>query len=471
MKILLINAPSSYKVLLISSLAYLSAVLEKEGYKDIKIVDPYGKTDEDIREIIKKEKPDIVGASCMSNDRETVVNFVKIAKKVNKTILTVLGGVHPTIMYKQMMEHYPWIDTIVVGEGEITFLELVKAVENKSSFRKVNGLVYREGKKIVINPPRELIKNLDEVPFPAWHFFDIPKKQKDFTILTSRGCPNSCQFCSVSQFWGATWRPRSPKNVVDEVEMLVKDYGARYFNFDDANFTVDVNRVIGICKEIVKRKLKIRWAVQGHVNTMNEEMLKWMKKAGCVRLSFGVESGSPKVLKTISKVITPERAIKAYKMVHKYGIKAAGTFMVGNPGDNEETINETIRLMDKIDIVGPDTISTSLTTVYPGTALYQLSKQKGLLTDDYWLSDKTAPIYTAEHSLEELDAYQAKIQMFFLKKMGLRNYMRFFFDWLFPKGYDNKRSKPRIKRLVQIVNGVVKHNIAKLFIGVENENN
>ena len=437
MKILLLNPPMLYgaynesgRLYLDKSypplgLGYIAAILEKQGY-NIKAIDLIDSKFEESEEILRKEKPQIVGISCNLTDyRWSSFKLAQIAKKIDPNVIVVMGGSHATHMYEQIMNNFP-VDIIVRFEGELTFLELMKALETSSDLRAVKGIVYREKKDIVKNEDRPPIADLDSLPFPALHFFDFDRyihypspvkvKGKNVSelrsrnIMASRGCPYRCQYCSIAAFWG-TCRFRSVINVVDEIEALYKKSGVTHLNFFDDAFTLDKERVIEICREIIRRKLKIFWECVTRVDFVSSEMLEWMKKAGCVSVSYGVESGSPTVLKAVNKKQTISQIFNAFKMTHAAGIKAYILLMIGNPNETEKSINETIEL---IRLVKPDKIRTTLTMIYPATELYEVCKKKGIIDDDYWLTDKAAPIYTAENDIKQLKKWENKIVFSYL---------------------------------------------------------
>ena len=251
-----------------------------------------------------------------------------------------MGGIHPTIMCEQVLEHW-LVDIIVLGEGEETIKELMICPEGKRALEDVHGIAYKHQGKTFKTPPRQLIHNMDNIPFPAY----------------------------------------------------------KYFDFADDIFTVNKNRVIDLCKEIIDRKLDIVWDCETRVNFIWEDMLEWMIKSGCYCISFGVESASETVLKAIKKKTTPEQIEHSIKLTKQMGMKTKMLLMVGNPGEDDRTVRDTTRM---IETVRPDFVSVSEAMVFPGTELYELAKQKGLVTDDYWLTDRPAPYFTIENNLEKL---------------------------------------------------------------------
>ncbi len=423
MRILLINPPMydqrKYgKPLILPygpplGIAYLASSLENHGFQ-IKAADMFDFSWDKARETLEREQADIIGITCLTEQRASPVELARLSKAVNTGCIVIMGGIHPTIMYEQVLENWP-VDFIILGEGEETIKELVICLKDKSDPEKVHGIAYKCADKVIKTPMRQLINDLDEIPFPAYKYFDFDKYTKYeilegqwngrllanlrfVPIISTRGCVGSCQFCSTPLFW-QKWRTRSAKNVVDEMEFLVKNFGCGFFNFADDIFTVNKSRVIDLCKEIINRKLDIIWDCETRVNFIWEDMLDWMIGSGCYCISFGVESASETVLKAIKKKTTPEQIARAFKLTKQAGMKTKMLLMVGNPGEDDNTVNDTVRM---IETVRPDFISVSEAMVFPGTELYDLAKQRNLVNDDYWLSDRPAPYFTVENNLEKL---------------------------------------------------------------------
>jgi len=403
-------------------LAYIAAMLEKEGY-DVNFFDLMESSFEDAERIIKKEKPQIVGISCnLSDYRWGAFRVAQIAKKINAKIKVVMGGCHATNLFEQILGNFP-VDIVVRFEGELTFLELVRSLEKDSGLKKVLGIAFKDGKAIIKNEDRTPVENLDNLPFPAHHFFDFNlytnypselsfkgkkvSEMKSINIITSRGCPHDCHYCSITAFWRRKFRVRGVKNVVDEMQMLYEKFGVEYFDFFDSVFSLNKERVIDLCKEILSRKLDVCWGCVTRVDLVSRDMLEWMAKAGCLRISYGVESGSPLVLKSVNKKQTRAQIVDAFKITHETGISAYILLMIGNPNETKHTIEETI---DIIKEVKPDKIRTNLTIIYPGTKLYELGKKTKLIDNDYWLSRNAAPVYTAENNIQQLKRWEDKIR-------------------------------------------------------------
>lgn len=364
-------------------LAYLAAVLEKESFP-VKIIDTpvLGYQTKEIIKEAKKFKPTIIGLSFTTREFPAALKLAPSLKKHFQECFIIIGGPHSTVTPKKTVRHQCF-DFAVLGEGEKTIIELVKALEKgKKNLKNIKGIAFKKGRKIIITPPRPFIKNLDALPFPARHLLSPLKKYrpafsyKNFpigTIITSRGCPFHCTFCARNVF-GNQVRFRSPKNVVDEIEILVKEYGAREIRVWDDTLNLDPQRVIEICKEILKRKLVFPWACQARVNFVNSRMLGWMKKAGCWQISYGIESGNQTILNKIKKGLTLKIARQAVNKTKRAGIEAKCYFMLGLPGETEETMQDTINFAKNLD---PDIATFCITLPFPGTEIYQEAIKTG----------------------------------------------------------------------------------------------
>ncbi len=403
--------------------AYIGGMLKAHGF-DVLNVDATQFSWEEIRELLRKEAPDIVGISAMTIGRKYAFETVKVVKECLPEAKVIMGGVHSSYRYEAILKLYP-VDVVVLGEGEVTTLELVKAWDKKQDLASVKGIAYKDKEgKVLVTPPRDFVKNIDELPFPNYEGYnwDIypdasigilnTEENKQYShlpyslMLTSRGCPLGCQFCSSTKFWGKKFRLRTPENVLDELEILYKEFGRRFINFADDSFSVNEQRVIEICKGIVKRKLDIKFKCSTRVDFVSDEMAMWLKKAGCLSVSLGVESGSQKILNTIHKRINIDDIVTTFKLLSSKGLNPGALIMVGNPGESDETIQDTINLLNRL---GAYNCSASIAMVFPGTDLFALSKEKGLLEDDYFEKYDDVPLYTAEQSMATLMKWQDKI--------------------------------------------------------------
>ena len=411
-KILLINPPLTGKV---SSgiftvktplgLAYIAAYLEEHKYKP-EILDciayykevkklgdgcyRIGLSEEKIISKIKKFNPDIIGISCSFTIYEKdSFELANLIKKINKKIIVVAGGAHTSANPFSVLKNKN-IDIVVLKEGEKTFLDIVKNIQNKRELQNIGGTAVRLKNKIKVNKSMEYIQNLDELPFPARHllpmkkYFEHPQNSianmrgPTTEIITSRGCPFNCIFCSIHTVWGKKWRARSAKNVVDELEHLQNKYGTKEFRFFDDNMTWDKKRIIEICDEIIKRKLNIKWDTPNGVslNTLDEEVLRKMKQSGYYKIVMCIESGCEETLRFIRKPLTLNSAKKIISICNKLGIWTWSTFVIGFPDETKEDIQKTIDFAKKS---GLNFSSFYVAQPYPGTDMYDVFKKKGLI--------------------------------------------------------------------------------------------
>ena len=387
-------------------LGYLAAVLEKNNYKvDVIDCQVLKLSFEDFRSEISKRQPDIVGVTSSTLTYQTGLKLVKIAKEACPNCITAVGGSHVTFWDDKALEECPEIDIVVRREGENTMLELVQRIEAGKSYSDVLGTTCRKDGKIIRNPDRPYIEDLDSLPFPARHLWPMERFRELEDILylaTSRGCVYWCEFCTTVRMHGRKYRMRSPKNVVDELEYLHKTYGISKFTFCDDAFTVDQPRTEALCNEILHRGLKIEWNCGTRVDMLTKDLLAKMKEAGCISVWFGVESGTQQVLDAMKKGITPELTLKVLGWVREVGLKPVPNVILGFPGETQESAWKTIKFVEK---VAPDDMGFyNVATPFPGTPMYDLVKEKGWLrVTDFDKYDTTKPIFeTPQLSMKEL---------------------------------------------------------------------
>lgn len=364
------------------SLLYVAAIAEKAGH-EVAVIDVAAKKlspDEVIRKI-KSYSPDMLGFTMTTYMFHQTLSWIREIKK--RTGLPVLvGGQHLNIYSKETMTHKE-IDFAVIGEAEITLPKFLHTLGIKESLKGIQGLIFRQKEKIIFNPPQNKFMNIDKIPFPARHLLDMSwyytflSRRKNFTPqITSRGCLFHCIFCDLKK---DNWRVRSPKNVVDEMEECYRKFGVREIYFYDSAFTTNRKRVFEICREIRKRELDISWSVQTRVDCVDEEMLKEMSKSGCIRLMYGIESADPEILKTLRKGIGIDRIRKVIGWTKKYGMEATGFFIIGSPGETQETARKTIQFACELPL---DWAQFNTMTPFPATELYQMMMED--TGEDYW---------------------------------------------------------------------------------------
>ncbi len=369
-------------------LAYLAAVLEESDYL-VTIIDApaQGLTFPQLRKELEKLDPDVVGISSTTPNFKEASKVSRLTKAVCPEATVVIGGPHVSFTPEETLRENPSIDVACIGEGECTLLELIKSLEENTDLSEVKGIAYRRNGVVKRNPPQPFIKNLDELPFPARHLLPMNRYRalgKNFvpgTVLTSRGCPFRCIFCSSSLLFGKKFRGRSPENVANELEDLQVEYKIDNIEFLDDLFTFNQKRAEAICQEILDRKLDVRWVCSSRVDTITKKLTMKLKEAGCALIYLGVEAGSQRVLNLIKKGIRIEQSIRALKWAKEVGIETVASFILGVPGETKEEMEQTIKFAKKLN---PDYAQFTIATPFPGTELYEKAIEQGLLSENDW---------------------------------------------------------------------------------------
>lgn len=389
MKLLLINASGKEIKMEPLGLEYLVSSLELSGIEVI-LVDATieGLSEEEFVSKLHKIDPDVIGISMTTMGLMQDLKGLSLAKKACPDAKIVVGGPHPSAAPIELMKSAKDIDFAVIGEGEITLVELVKTLENDKGLKNVNGIAFRENGNIKLTQPREQIKNLDSIPIPSRDFIDFRKvkasipfgRRNPFSIMmTSRGCPFKCIFCSKSVF-GNKYRYRSVENVVEEIEYLLS-LGIKEIRFYDDIFTLNQKRTMKLCEELIKGNFDLIWSCEGRVDTVSRDLLEKMKKAGCYHISYGVESGSQKILDIAKKGIKVSQARDAFKITKEVGLEASAFFMFGLPGETKKTLKETLSLMKNIKA---DFVSVSPVWIPPDTKLFKIAKEDKIIENINW---------------------------------------------------------------------------------------
>ena len=405
-------------------LGYLAAVLEKNQIK-VDVIDcqasalSYG----EFKSELGKRQPNIVGITSTTLTYKSGLQIARIVKEVCPNCLTIMGGPHVTFWDDKALEECPELDVVVRKEGEETLPEIVQRIEADKSFHDVIGITCRKDGKILRNPDRPYIEDLDSLPFPAHHLWPLESLRKYgnivYPLTTSRGCVYWCDFCTAVRMFGRRYRMRSPKNVVDELEYLHKTFGAKQFTFYDDAFTVDQHRAEEICAEIRNRGLKIKWDCETRVDMVTKELLRKMKDAGCIAVWFGVESGSQQVIDAMSKGISIEQTRRTIGWAKEVGLMTVTSAILGFPGETKETALETTKLVESM---SPDDVGYYIATPYPGTPMYDLVKEKGWLKIfDFDKYDTATPTFeTPTLSMEELrEIREEAFHRFYLRPMHI----------------------------------------------------
>jgi len=366
-------------------IGYLASVLEKEG-GEVRILDAllHRLSQKSIQKKVEKFNPDIVGMTAMTPAIPDVIKTAKLIKEVNKDIMVVIGGPHLSVFPKEPLS-LPYFDFGVYGDGEYTIQELIKELQCKKRFDAIKGLIWKKEGEVIINQPRPPIENIDAFPFPAYHLMSmnlygmIGMKKPMSTMIATRGCPFHCAYCFKDAVW-ERFRKRSPKNIVDEMEYLKSTYEVKEIAFYNDCWP-SKEFVRELCLEMIKRKVDIEWETPQRVDFVDPKLLGLMKRAGCTKLRFGVESGSPRILKLMNKGITLEKVLQAFKWSREVGIKTFAYFMVGYITETRADFEQTIRFSQEID---PDWAMYAITTPYPGTKLWNMAVEKLNFDPNYW---------------------------------------------------------------------------------------
>ncbi len=393
-------------------LMYLAAVQDKAGY-DVEIMDAFmantpprtladsvevGMPYDQIKQEIQRRKPDIVGiANPFSTQIEHAKKVADIAKEVDPQILTVVGGPHITVVPKDFLAEAKSVDVAVVGEGEYALLDIAKAKEGAKPLADVLGIAYRQDGEVRLNPPRPFLKNLDELPYPAYHLVDMEKylnpakieyrsfKPRALAMITSRGCPHRCCFCSVHLHMGTAFRAHSAGYVADHLQYVIDKFRVKNVFFEDDNLTYDMKRMEAICDQIAERKIRFSWETPNGIRAdrVNEALLKKMKQSGCRSVFFGVESGDQCVSDgIIHKDLNLEQVVEVAKTCKKIHLTGAGFYIIGFPGEKKENMKRTVDFALELKRKYDFGMHLLIATPSYGTKLYEECRKHGYLKGD-----------------------------------------------------------------------------------------
>lgn len=388
-------------------LAYLAASLE-QFHHNVTILDAatLGKTERiapnrwrlgvdetRLAELTRRSRPDLIGVSCPFTTRYGAFRrLIGELRKILPDIPLVAGGIHPTILPEDVLRNNP-IDCIVLGEGETTFNQLVEnyAATGRLSPESLDGVVWNDGGNPQIRPKTTYIENLDELPIPARHLLDIPgylgrsggrwssRRKTNLSILTSRSCPGRCSFCSIHAVFGPRWRARSPERVVEEVREVHEKYRPNLIAFEDDRLTVDRLRLIQICQGLANLPHPVQWFTPNgvHVADLDDELLRIMRDAGCRSLNLAIESGDQEILRSvIGKKASSEQARQVCEACHKLGVRTNGYFVVGMPGETEDSLERSLDFCLTLPLDG---LGVFVATPFPGTRMFDECTAKGYI--------------------------------------------------------------------------------------------
>ncbi|MBU1045215.1 MAG: B12-binding domain-containing radical SAM protein [Candidatus Omnitrophica bacterium] len=425
------------------NLAYLAAFLNANKFKTIIWDFEVEHFSPDIlARKIKEANISIIGITSMTPTINNAHDLAKATKKINNNIITIAGGAHVSAVPKQSLEEFPCFDYLVLREGEIALLKLCQNLRDKQPIDSISGIAFIKDEQAVINQPTEDIEDLDSLPFPDRSLLNhnlyknmyaagIDTAGKKPTVLfTSRGCSQDCTFCAVKKTSGPKARFRSAENVIAELKQC-KDMGYNHITFEDTNLTLNPDRFKQICFGL--KELKLTWDCQTKVSMVNKQLISLMKDCGCLKIAYGVESGSPKILKLMKKNITIEQIKQAFKLTHKAGIVACAFFILGShPEETAEDIALTEQIIKEIK---PDVFQLGIICPYPGTEIYNIMQEYGLIKDIDWnkfnFMHSVPPWGTKHLTAQQLVTFQKQI------------YTRYLFSWHFIGFFCKKMLNPK----------------------------
>ena len=435
-------------------LGYIASVLRENNY-DVIILDSQ-KESLNIKKLLLKIKeinPDVLGIGILTSNYSNAKKITKHIKEHTPKIKIVVGGPHPSALPAATLKE-TMADFLIRGEGEYPFLELINFLKNgEGKLSCIENLCYKENAKLVVKPNTIQVKDLDEIPFPSWDL--IPPKEYPMNphqfffkkypiapIITSRGCPFACTFCAASFLAGRKLRMRSPKNVVDEIELLVNKYGVKEVHFEDDNFALVKKHAQAICQEIINREIEIVWQCPNgiRIDTIDEDLIHIMKKSGCYRLAFGIESASQEILDRTHKNLNLKRVSNIIKMVKAGGIEVQGFFILGLPGETQETIMKTTKFIEELSL---DFMDIALLTYLPGSQLFSERYNCKEYENIQW---DTFKYFVAQPTDTLSAAMLKKFQKSILRKFYLN-----------PKTIFHHLSRIKIRQIPYLFKGILKY--------------
>lgn len=342
---------------------------------------------DEFRRLLACFNPDIAGISVLSNETGSASAISQICKEFNPDTPIVWGGAHPTFLPENVLKNYPWVDYLVLGEGEKTFSLLCSALSSGTASSKevggIKGIAYRDEQGLIkVNPDSTQISDLDEIPFPDFKNLAFRERYRGMfmgNIIASRGCPYRCGFCSSRSFWKNRVRYRSFDNIIEEINFRIRDLGINHFTFVDDSFTIKPDTIYSLCEKIARNRIPFFWGTMTRADLIETNILKMMKKAGCIHIHFGIETGSQETARIIKKDLDLERARGAIQLVQEHSIPVGTFFIIGFPEETEENIMETY---EYIRSVKPSRIGFNIFEPQPGAFLYNYLVDKNIIAED-----------------------------------------------------------------------------------------
>lgn len=392
-------------------IAYLHSVIKQEGHEVRMLY--LGNDDDDTSEKCFFEsfdtfKPDVVGFTIFSCSRVATFKTIEKLNLLSNAPHIIIGGIHTSEMYGQILRKYNRV-VAVIGEGELTIVELLEALKFKRELRTVKGIAFFDNGQVIFTGHRDLIEDLDTIPFPHHEaFFDNTPERSTAYIFTTRGCPHKCTFCCNKIISRGTNRARSLQNVMDEITFLKGKYPRlKHIKINDDTFLLDNKRVMHFCEMLIAADLGITFGCLARVKPISSKMFQLMEKAGFTDIEFGLETGSKEMLKSIRKGITQEDVVKLINTLKPFNFNVHLLIMCGFPGENDSTVRESVSFIQSIQRKYYCFITTiGILQIFPGTEVYEIAKKAGAVNDDYWMTEKPVPIYTVDHNIQKLTEYE-----------------------------------------------------------------
>lgn len=364
-------------------LAYVGSYLKEKGF-EVKLIDlMFSDGWEDIERIIRVESPDLVGLSATTPQISAAFKVAKMVKAISKDIRVVVGGIHASALPEETIADEN-IDILAYGEGELTMAEIVSGKQ----LQAIEGIYYKNNGQIVKNKPRELVKDIDIFPYPLYKDLPVSKYGTEhfgsiLGIISTRGCPYQCVYCAANTIHKRQYRKRSIQNVIGEIERLKKDFKAARFSFYDDTFILDKKRIVDLCEALIRSNLNMKWNCIVRADSLDREILKVLKRAGCWSIQIGIESGDNEILRLAKRSETVEDALRAVKWTKELGMEVIGLFILGLPYETKSTICRTIKLAKTINV---DYAQFSILVPLPGSEVWDMAKKgNGLnLTSEDW---------------------------------------------------------------------------------------
>ncbi len=357
----------------------------------VKVINLSAFTWSKVETVLRELRADVYGLSCWTANRRGVALVAREIKRLQPAAHVIVGGPHATPLAREMLAHHAPIDTVSIGESELTFLELLDRLRDGKDVAGVPGTAYRVGDRIEVAPERAAIEDLDALASPH-DYFDT------HIVMTSRGCPWRCTFCGAEASWGRGYRAQSVSFVLDALEKAVARAPVKMIQIKDDTFTTNRKRVIELCRGMRERNIRMLWSCDTRVDVLGDELLREMRLAGCERLSLGVESGSQKILDAIDKKITVDEIVRSTELAKKYGIKLRYYMMIGNRGETRDTFAETLRFLE---YAKPHQYIFACLSVYPGTRDYDMAVEAGWLDAAFYFERDFQELKTTFDATDE----------------------------------------------------------------------